>query len=101
MSPTPQIVPVDIFSGGKRYQKSESSDDANYSDSANLSHYNIFPEDELNNENSQNLSGIIQKFNERNMHIDYNNWNERRSIMVKDQSECLALSPFDNKTMNI
>ena len=59
MSPTPQIVPVDIFSGGKRYQKSESSDDANYSDSANLSHYNIFPEDELNNENSQNLSGII------------------------------------------
>ena len=35
------------------------------------------------------------------MHIDYNNWNERRSIMVKDQSECLALSPFDNKTMNI
>ena len=77
----------------------DSSDDANYSDSANLSNYNIFPEDELHNENSQNLSGIIQKFNECNMHIDYNNWNERRSIMAKnhDQSECLAQSPFDNK----
>lgn len=80
MSPTPQIVPIDIFSGNTKIKKSEeTSDDANYEESE-MSNYNIFPEDELLNENSQNLSGIIQQFNERNMHIDYNNWNERRSL---------------------
>jgi hypothetical protein len=83
---------VDIFSGHTKVKKSDSSDadDANYleSDSANLSNYNIFPDDELLNENSQNLSGIIQKFNERNRNIEYSNWNQRRSLaqaIPKDQ----------------
>lgn len=48
MSPTPQIIPIDIFSGDTKIKKSETSDDANYeeTDSANLSNYNIFPDDE-------------------------------------------------------
>jgi hypothetical protein len=76
MSPTPQPIPIEIFS--QTYSAADSSQQPNSrtqglkssehtklvllsggKDSANLSNYNISPE------RGQNLSGVFEKFNKK------------------------------------